>query len=183
MICIYATKKLRKKLPLRDSGRLSSSRSSGFAANDGAESPISNWHANIVVIKRRQCVLFVHDDTLFPVFVPALTKKDFAELDFFFSDAFMNTILKTCADDELMEAAHATLGPLTIDTTCDRSVQGTMNRMVQELAFQIEYDDIPVSQFMGYRLGAWLANRPCRKKGVNECIWPIDAMHSLLLST
>jgi len=37
------------------------------------------------------CVLFVHDMTRFPLFMPALEKNDFAELDYWFIGSFMNT--------------------------------------------------------------------------------------------
>ncbi len=180
MIRLHCTKKLLAKLPLRDGGRLQNNTPNGFAANDDTETPISGWHANLLLIQRRQCVLFVHDATRFPVFVPALKKVDFAELDERFTDSFLNTLLKTGADDALLQRAHRMLGPLVCDTDCDRSVQGSMNQMAQDIAFTLEYDRVPVAEITGYRVGAWLADRPCSVKGMKDCIWPNRAMHVLL---
>lgn len=180
MIRLHCTKKLLAKLPLREDGRLRSKHPSPYAANDADESPISGWHANLIVVQRRQCVLFVHDATRFPVFVPALKKADFAELDYRFEDGFMNTLLKTGADDALMARAHAVLGQLVCDSDCNRSVQGTLNQMGQDVGFYLASDDESVAEITGYRLGAWLADRPCRAKGVNDCIWPARAMRDLL---
>lgn len=183
MIRLHCTKKLLAKLPLREDGRLRNNRPSFYAANDEAESLLSGWHANLVLLQRRQCVLFVHDATRFPVFVPALKKDDFANLDYWFSDAFMNTLLKSGADDALIDCAHAALGALVCDDNCNRSVQGTLNRMAQEVGFQIEYDGVSIAEVTGYRIGAWLADRPCKVKGSRDYIWPMDAMRQLLAKT
>ncbi len=181
MIRLHCTKKLLARLPLDDSGRLRSSLPSHCGENDDdRESRISGWHANLIVLQRRQCVLFVHDATRFPVFVTALKKFDFAQLDERFADGYMNTLLKCGADDALMDQAHAALGPLVCDTACDRSVQGTMNRMAQEIAIQLEYDGLSVVDMLGYRIGAMLADRPCTAKGVKDCIWPARAMADFL---
>ncbi|RDH82033.1 MAG: hypothetical protein DIZ78_16495 [endosymbiont of Escarpia spicata] len=144
MIRLHCTKKLLAKLPLREGGRLKNKRPSHYPANEGDESPLSGWHANLILLQRRQCVLLVHDATRFPVFIPALKKADFAELDYWFADGFMNALLKTGADDVLMDCAHAALGPLVCDTECDRSVQGTMNRMAQDIEHMLWYEDASV---------------------------------------
>ena len=180
MIRLHCTKKLMAKLPLREGNRLCNRKPSLYAANDGVESPISGWHANLILLQRRQCVLMVHDTTRFPVFIPALKKDDFPELDRHFSDVFMNALLKTGADDHLMALGHVALGPLVCDTNCDRSVQGTMNQMAQDIQHLLWNENASVNDLGPYRTSVWLAERPCKAKGVKGCIWPIDAMHSLL---
>lgn len=182
VIQLHCTKKLYEKLPLRDGGRLNRKKPSLYPANDAPETLISGWHANLLILQRRQCVLFVHDATRFPVLVPALKKSDFADLDFWFSDGFMNTLLKTGADDALMDRAHSALGPLVCDTICDRSVQGTMNQMAQSIEHMLWYENASILDISPTRTGAWLAERPCTAKGVKGCIWPKQAMHELLNS-
>lgn len=161
-------------------GRLRNRKPSPYAANDESETLLSGWHANLILLQRRQCVLFVHDATRFPVFVPALKKADFAKLDYWFADGFMNTLLKTGANDELMGRAHQALGPLMCDNDCNRSVQGTLNRMAQDVGHMLWYENASVMDLAPYRTGAWLADRPCTAKGVKDCIWPMQAMHKLL---
>lgn len=181
MIRLHCTKKLLAKLPISERGRIVSKMNRGYAANDGVTSLLSGWHANLLLIQRRQCVIFVHDATRFCVFIPALKKADFADLDYRFDDAFMNTQLKCGADDALMNAAHTGLGPLVCDSDCDRSVQGTMNRMAFEVEHMIHYQGVNVAEITGYRVGAWLANRPCTVKGKKDVVWPDRAMRELLL--
>lgn len=184
MIALHCTKKLMDKLPLTDNGHLQPTQIDHHAANDDLrESILSGWHAKLILLQRRQCALFVHDATRFPVFIPALTKPGFASLDNYFCDAFMNTLLKTGADDRLMDLADAALGPLVCDTDCSPSVQGTLNRMGQEVGWHLEYDGIHVAEITGYRLGALLADRPCRVKGLKDAIWPKQAMHQLLIES
>lgn len=151
-----------------------------WAANDAAESLLSGWHANLLLLQRRQCVLFVHDATRFPVFIPALKKDDFAELDFWFTDGLMNTLLKMGADEALMKCAHGMLGPLVCDRATDRSVQGSMNQMGQELDHLLWFDNARITDLPPYRTSIWLAQTPRTVKGFKGTLWPIDAMFRLL---
>ncbi|MFH7321247.1 DUF6933 domain-containing protein [Desulfurivibrio sp. D14AmB] len=180
MIRLHCTKKLLVKLPCDADGRLKSRRGVPPAAGDVGESPLSGWHANLLLLQRRQCVLFVHDATRFPVFVPALKKEELAELDWFFQDGFMNTLLKVGADDRQMKAAEKLLALLVCDNDCNRSVQGTLNRMGQDLDLMLAYERASVMDLSPYKTGAWLAERPCTAKGVRNCIWPARAMLELL---
>ncbi len=180
MIRLHCTKKLLAKLPLQESGRLRSQQPGRYAANDDAESSLSGWHANLILLQRRQCVLFVHDATRFPVFIPALKKAGLAELDYWFTDAFMNTLLKTGADDTLMQLARDVLGPLVCDNDCSRSVQGTLNPLAQALARRLEHHYASVMDMPVYGTGVWLADQPCSAKDVKGYFWPLRAMHAFL---
>ncbi len=182
MISLRCTKKLLAKLPLLDDGRLHSRNPYLSIVRDPAANPLSGWHANLLLLQRRQCVLFVHDVTRFPVFIPALKKNDFAELDWFFQDGFMNTLLKAGAEDHQMKAAEMLLAPLVCnsDKGTDRSIMGTLNQMGQDLGFMLDYDNISVIDLSPYKTGAWLAERPCRIKSRRDCIWPKQAMLDLL---
>lgn len=180
MIRLHSTQKLFAKLPLDAGGRLKSKHTRPHSDNDAGESPLSGWHANLILLQRRQCVLFVHDATRFPVFVPALKKDDFAELDFWFTDGLMNTLLKMGADEAVMERAHGMLGPLVCDRATDRSVQGTLNQMGQELEHILGFQNTPLTELSPYRISIRLAQPPRTVKGSKGCLWPIDAMFKLL---
>lgn len=182
MIHLHCTKKLLARLPLDESGRLRSKDPLPWGDGGSSASALSGWHANLVLVQRRQCVLFVHDATRFPVFVPALKKADFAELEYWFVDGFMNTLLKCGADDALIDRAQWLLGPLVCDSDCDRSVQGTMNHMGQEVRIQFDYEGVSVAESTGYRASAWLADRPTAVKGVKDYIWPVEAMFGFIRS-
>jgi hypothetical protein len=183
MIKIHATKKLLTKLPVDEQGYLPTDKNAPRQqgnVSEQSESLLSGWRANRITLQRRNCILFVHDATRFPVFIPCLTKPDFARLDWHFQDAFMNTLLKIGADDAMMNRAAALLQPLCFDTDCNRSVQGTMNQMAGDLEHSINYRGMNIQDASPYRISAWLADRPCTIKGQKDCVWPIKAMGELL---
>ncbi len=181
MININVTQKLYKKFDLDENGHLKE-RSEGPNAPDKTVdiNPLRDWHANLVMIQRRNCVLLVHDQTRFVVFIPCLTKKGFSAFQHEFEFAFMNTILKCGANEQQMNMAHSLLEKIQIDTNCCRSVQGTQNQMVQYAKHMVLYDDIDITQITGHRLGAHLADTPCTVKGRKDTVWPKRDMLGLL---
>ena len=181
MISVHATKKLLAKLPLDDAGLVKTKQPLPYGQeSENRNNPLSGWHANLVTLQRRNCVLMVHDETRFPVMIKSLLKKDFANFDWYFQDAFMNTLLKVNANDEQMDAAQSLLAPCQFDTDCNRSAQGTLNRMKSDIEHLLWYDNIEVENLSAYRTGAWLAESPWNVKGRKDCVWPIKAMFELL---
>ena len=181
MIHLHATRKLLAKLPLDDSGRLPVTPRTRWLCDQPflADNPLGHWHGNLITVQRRQCILLVHDETRFPVFLPCMTKPDIAELNDRFIDGFINTLLKCDADDALLDAAQAHMAPLQADTSCNRSVQGTLNRMAFELEHMLYHQGVDVTETTGYRGGAWLADTPWNIKG-RGYLWPKEAMAKLL---
>jgi hypothetical protein len=80
----------------------------------------------------------------------------------------MNTLLKVGANDQQMTTATKLLSNFSIDSVCDRSVQGTLNRIKGDVEHMIWYDD------------AQVADRPCNTKGQKNFIMPNEAMLELL---
>ena len=169
MIKIHATKKLFAKLPVSNSGELIE-----------PKNPLSGWHANLITLQRRNCILMVHDSTRFPLFIPCLTKPDFSNINWYFEDALMNTLLKLGANQQQLDTAISLLGELSFDTTCDRSVQGTMNQMKGDIEYMLRYENANVTDLSAYRTAVWLSDRPCTVKTQKKCIWPQKAMLALL---
>ncbi|AIA73204.1 hypothetical protein ECA4447 [Pectobacterium atrosepticum SCRI1043] len=181
MIQLHATHKLFKKLPLNDSGQLDATpRSQWLFMRPTIDiNPLSNWHGNLITLQRRNCVLLVHDATRFPLVLPALIKKNFAELNNHFVDAFINTLLKCGADEMQLNVAQNYLRPLQVDTQCSRSVQGTLNQMKGDIEHIVRFDNLNISELTGYSLGQQLADRPCSVKN-RGYLWPQKEMLALL---
>jgi len=167
---VHCTQKLAKKLtgagvdvsasPLTDSSRLGS------------------WHANLYVIDRHQCVMFCHDQTRFALFMPGLKKKDFANLDYWFSDIYINTLLKAGYPPQIIEATTGLLDELQFDTHCDRSVQGTL-RTVRAMDLDALLMRVAnVMELPLYSTSVWLNERPVttRDRPKSQSLWPKDEM-------
>jgi len=143
MITIHATKKLYAKLPT--SVQAAANKEAQPGAIDAAklpnENPLSGWHANLLTLQRRNCVLLVHDATRLPLLIKGQMKADFANFDQLFADALMNTLLKLGASQDQLDCAAALLIPCHFDTECNRSVQGTMNQMAGDIEHMLWLDD------------------------------------------
>lgn len=98
-------------------------------------SEIGSWHANLLLIERRKCVLFTHDMSLFSVFVAGLRQDDFTHLDQIFGEAMVRT-LRLCGLGEGEIARMLDWSRHNVYAKSNnRSVLGSMN----DLAFQIEH--------------------------------------------
>lgn len=173
---IYCTKKLFEKLPA------SLTEQAPAAQPIGAYSDWLNWHANVVVMQRRQNLIFVNDVTRFAVFIPVVMQKDLANLPHLFTDVFINTLLKSEIDFELVDKAAKLIQqqPFSFDTVCDRSVQGTMRLMASDIEYELIYDGSKITDFLPYSTSVRISERPCTVKGKKEVVWPNRVMAELL---
>ena len=119
---ICCTQKLAKELgtklsfPLKESGGL------------------GNWYANLLLIDRRKCVLFTHEQTLYSVFVPGLKKPEFQCLD----DVFVQALFKQLRTERFTQGQIERIleeydGKIKYAKTDNRSLLGSMN----DLAFHV----------------------------------------------
>jgi hypothetical protein len=183
MITLYCTQKLLTKLPVPQ-GLLPEGEALNASLNEKIlNNPLSGWHAHLLSLQRRQCVLLVHDQTRFPLLLSCLTKPDFATLDYHFADALMNTLLKLGADEDQMQTAQDLLAPVCIAKAFDRSVQGNMNQMGQEIEHMLQYQNVSINDISTYRTAVWLAQSPRKVKGQKDYLWPEKAMLALLDTT
>ena len=93
------------------------------------------WHANILRIERRKCVLFTNDETLYSLFLPGLRKPQFEQLaDIFGQELFRALRLEGFSQSQI-EAVLEEIRELSFAKTNNRSVLGSMN----DLAYQLEW--------------------------------------------
>jgi hypothetical protein len=158
MINVYCTQKLLTKLPIKQGlwpkGKLLKSSLTEGGNNIDLINPLSGWHANLLTLQRRNCVLMVNNQSRFPVLMIGLTKPDFAALDYHFADCLMNTLLKVGANDAQMQTAKALLAPISINKSNDRSVQGTLNRMVADVEHILWFDNASITDCSPYKTAA-----------------------------
>lgn len=178
---LSATRKLFDKLPVDAKGQFAPTPRSQwlYEAPPLEHNPLGGWQGNLVTLQRRNCVMLLHEATRFPLFLPALAKPDFVEFNDRFVDALMNTLLKSGAKDLHMDAAHRYLRPLQVVAQCNRSAQGTLNQIKLDLEHVVLREDVHIAEITGYRVGAWLADRPTVLKG-RQVIWPRDAFLEML---
>lgn len=86
-----------------------------------------SWHANLLWIDRRKCVLLTHDKTLYSVFVPGLKKAEFGQLDEVFGQRLFKALLwdefPQAQIEQILEASRV----IRFTRSSNRSVLGSMN--------------------------------------------------------
>jgi hypothetical protein len=98
-------------------------------------STLGPWHANLIYIARRKCVLFTNDKTLFNFNAPYVTRAEIRRLHVLFL-GYLHPVLAQegfCA--RLRERIAADYAELAYAKAVNKSVLGSMN----DFAFHYEY--------------------------------------------
>jgi hypothetical protein len=144
-------------------------------------SALGSWHAHVFVLDRRQCVLFCHDATRFMLFMPGWRKAEFAALEYWFRNLFVNTMLKLGYPGAVREKGMALLTTPQFDTATERSVQASMRMVILEI--EALAADVPnVLDLPMYSLSAYMNHRPQHLKGMkaSDVLWPDKAMREFI---
>lgn len=157
MIIIQTTKKLYSKLPVDADGLLAKKSPTNPKLTNN---PLSGWHADLVTLQRRNCVLLTHNATSFPLFLKGLVKADYANFQWHFEDALLNTLLKVGANQQQLDNAAALVSTCQFDTETDYSSLVSLRQMNHEVATSLWTDDLKLADLDSYRIGAWLTEIP-----------------------
>jgi len=123
MAILRCTKKLLTELKTKSS--------EGTISSD----EIGCWHANLLRVDRRKCILFTHDATLFSFFVPGLKKPHFQNIREVFGQNLFKNLLRENFPQNQIEIVLDEHREIIIAKTNNRSVLGSMT----DLAFQLKY--------------------------------------------
>lgn len=121
MSIIRCTKKLQHEMGLKPVD---------LSTAEPDSSALSSWHANLIYIARRKCILFVNDRTLFNFIAPDLRRVEIRDLAHIFR-SYLTCVLnaerlpKEVVEQILSESPHISFG-----STANRSVLGSMNDFV-----------------------------------------------------
>ena len=96
---------------------------------------VGSWHANLIRVDRRKCILFTHDATLYSFLVPGLKKPQFDNFTEVFGQNLFKNLLWENFPQNQIEIVLDEHREIIISKTNNRSVLGSMN----DLAFQLKY--------------------------------------------
>ena len=96
---------------------------------------LGSWHANLLRIDRRKCVLFTNDATLYSFLVPGLKKLQFQKFQEVFGQHLFKNLRLESFPQYQIEAVLDEHREIVISKTNNRSVLGSMN----DLAYQLKY--------------------------------------------
>ena len=148
---------------------------SDLCAEEPRFSYLGPWHANLINIDRRKCVLFVNDKTLFNFIVPDLSKAQIRELDKLFK-GHLSCVL---ADAGMAEADRARMlseyDEVGITNTNSKSVLGSMN----DLAFHYKYSIQEAGGVHSPAVPGIIRRLNRMPMGALKYVFPIEALRAL----
>jgi hypothetical protein len=98
------------------------------------------WHANLLHVDRRKCVLFTHDLTLYSVFCTGLRKLEFEQLGNVFSQRLFKTMLADGFSQAHIEKMLDACETIRFARSSDRSVLGSMNDLRYHIKVHVASD-------------------------------------------
>lgn len=169
---LHCTKRLAAKLPPDHF------RNPAPAGSPGERTPLVEWHGHLLLLDRRQCVMFCHDLTRYVLFLHGLRAAQFADLGRWHRELFLATLAVQGMPSSYLARLELMFGPLRIDCRTDRSVLGSLRVAADDL----RYGSLPrvanVLDLDPLVISHGLNQRPCRVG--KRCIWPAEAMRKLV---
>lgn len=162
MQLIRCTKKLQKEIGLK---------SKDLVEQEQATGHLGAWHANLLLIDRRKCVLFVNDKTLFNFIILGVKKAELAKLD----DHFKSYLQCILADEGFSNQIIKEYDIIGFANTNNKSVMGSMNDLAFNYTISIQQDG-GVNSCMLPQIIHRLNRMPMKALGYGQAI---DALQSL----
>lgn len=170
---LRCTQKLLTQLPLGDSP----------ADSAGADEGLGHWHAHLLTLARRKCVLLVHDDSRYCLLLPGLKKADFARLPELFRQHLAADLKQRGQAPALIARVLEDYADLECSPGTDRSVLGRVNEVAQHLEWRVrDVGRLPEGESELYGVSLWLNRMPCRAKGIKGYLIPDQLLQERLLS-
>mgnify|MGYP006935317528 CR=1 FL=1 len=126
MQLIRCTKKLQKEMGLKERDLFES---------EPIEGLLGSWHANLIYINGKKCVLFVNDKTLFNFIYINLSRAEIRELSTIFLVGLYNALASEGFSENVIRKIIAEYESVQYAKSNNKSVLGSMN----DLAFHYKY--------------------------------------------
>ncbi|WHZ13943.1 MAG: hypothetical protein OJF52_000778 [Nitrospira sp.] len=169
---LHCTKRLAVKLP----PKLFSD--AAPPASDAEHVPLGGWHGHLLILDRRQCVMFCHDLTRYVLFLPGLCAPQFSDLGRWHRELFLATLATQGVPSRSLTYLDSSLGPCHADARTDRSVLGSLRVAADDL----QYGSLPrvpnVLDLDPVAISHQLNQRPCQVR--TTWIRPDEAMRNLI---
>ena len=126
MPLIRCTIKLQKEMGLKQAD---------IVDNEAPLSYLGAWHANLIHIDRKKCVLLVNDKTLLNFLIPDLARVQIRVLDDGFRRLLPDVLASEGMSDDLINTILSEYQSIRYANTSSKSVLGSMN----DLAFHYKH--------------------------------------------
>jgi len=166
MQLIRCTKRLQKEMGLKKSE---------LFEHEPEASLLGSWHANLIYIDRRKCVLFVNDKTLFNFIAPFISRAQIRELTRIFKDHLEHAIYIVGVPGAAKAKIISEYESIQYANTNNKSVLGSMN----DLAFHYKYYIQSEGGVYSYTVPSIIERLNHMPMGALEYMYPIDVLKSI----
>ena len=166
MSLIRCTKKLQKEMGLKKND---------IAEAEPGETLLGSWHANMISIDDKKCLLFVNDRTLFNFIVPDMTKAQIRGL----SEIFKSMLACVLSAEGVSEGAKVKImleyESIQYGDTNSKSVLGSMN----DLAFHYKHHIQSEGGVHSYAVPSIIKKLNRMPMGALKYVYPIEALKAV----
>jgi len=137
------------------------------------------WHANLIYINRRKCVLFANDRTLLNFIVPDVSRENIRELAELFT-SYLSCILADEGFEETdRERIMSEYNEIGFANTSSKSVLGSMN----DLAFHYKYSILESGGVHSPAVPEIIRQLNRMPMSAIKEVFPIEALKAWILTT
>ena len=126
---IRCTKKLQKEMGLKNADLIQ---------QEPTPSLLGSWHANLLHIDRRKCILFANDKTLFNLIIPDVNREQIRQLDSLFRNFLQCLLAEEDIDEKIRDKILQEYAEIGYANTNNKSVMGSMNDLAFNYKYQIQ---------------------------------------------
>ena len=105
------------------------------AEKEEDKTPLFSWHANLIKINRKKCVVLMNDKNRYVIVLYGLKAKDFKNMDELITGAVRETFREECIKDEIIEKFIKNAGKITYSKTGGKSTVAKLNYACDEVKF------------------------------------------------
>ncbi len=163
MDVIHCTKKLQKEMGVKPKDLQEE--------NDFA-TILGSWHANLIHINRRKCVLFVNDKSLFNFIVPDVQRRQIQKLGTLFKENLECLLAEESISKTIIDRILTEYNEIGYAKTNNKSVLGSMN----DLAFHYKYHIMESGGVHSYHIPSIISKLNRMPMGALKYAYPVEIL-------
>ncbi len=143
-----------------------------ISVNEPKEGCLGSWHANLIYIDGKKCVLFANDKTLFNFIVPDIPRVQIRELSKVFKHNLECVLSSEGISEKMKTKILLEYESIKYGNTTDKSVLGSLN----DLAFHYKHRIESEGGIHSYAIPGIINQLNHMPMGALEYVFPIEAL-------
>jgi hypothetical protein len=136
---------------------------------------LGSWHANLIYIGGRKCILFVNDKTLFNFLAPGVSRAEIKNLSVLFKSYLPCVLSDAGFGTSAVEKIMSEYDEISYAKTKSKSVLGSMN----DLAFHYKYHIQDAGGVHSYEVPSIIRRLNKMPMGAIKYAYPLDTLRTM----